>query len=132
MTNKEYEARKKRIELENRDLRQKQKLKELKNKYRTKIKKPTTSKLALLAVFLICFEVLIFAECFMWQFQDSSALYALIGVPVAIIPTLVAYYSKSKAENTAGGITYEMAMIEHQQDNLGCQEEQDTESEIMG
>ena len=33
MTNKEYEARKKRIELENRDLRQKQKLKELKNKY---------------------------------------------------------------------------------------------------
>lgn len=116
MTNKEYEARKKRIELENRDLRQKQKLKELKNKYRTKIKKPTTSKLALLAVFLICFEVLIFAECFMWQFQDSSALYALIGVPVAIIPTLVAYYSKSKAENTVGGITYEMAMLEHQTD----------------
>lgn len=114
MTNKEYETRKKRIELENRNLLQKQKLKELKGKYRTKIKKPATSKLALLAVFLICFEVLIFAECFMWKFQDSSALYALIGVPVAIIPTLVAYYSKAKAENTSGGITYEMAMLEHQ------------------
>lgn len=132
MTNKEFEVRKKRIELENRDLEQKQKLKELKNKYRTKLKKPSTSKLALLAVFLICFEVLIFSECFMWQFQDSSALYALIGVPVALMPTLVAYYVKSRAENTKDGIVYEMAMLEHQQDNLEYQQENDIESEIMG
>lgn len=132
MTNKEYETRKKRIELENRNLLQKQKLKELKGKYRTKIKKPATSKLALLAVFLICFEVLIFSECFMWQFQDSSALYALIGVPVALMPTLIAYYMKSRAENTEHGIVYEMAMREHQQEENYQEDCSESGSEAQG
>ena len=42
-------------------------------------------------------------------------MYALIGIPATIIPIVLGYYSKSKAENTAGGITYDMAMMEMSQ-----------------
>lgn len=130
MTNKEYEVRKRRIELENRDLKRKRELKELRGKYRTKFKRPSTSKLALLAVFVICLEILIFAECFMWQFQDSTALYALIGVPVSLMPVLISYYNKSKAENCESGIVYEMAMLDRmEEENASINENEGVEDE---
>lgn len=49
------------------------------------------------------------------KYGDLSAMYALIGIPATIIPIVLGYYSKSKAENTAGGITYDMAMMEMSQ-----------------
>ena len=41
---------------------------------------------------------------------DASALYAMVGVPVAFMPIVLGYLVKSTKENTAGGITYETAM----------------------
>lgn len=112
MTPKEFNRRKATLELRNRDIEQRMKLDKIKNKYKKPSKKLiTTSKLIILIVFAICIEILIFVERYSWKYGDSSALYALVGVPVALIPPVISYFSKSKAENTEGGITYEMAMM---------------------
>ena len=78
-------------------------------------KKWSTSKIVLLVVFILCIEIVIFCEVMMNKYGDLSAMYALIGVPATLIPTVCAYMIKSKAENTQGGITYDMAMLERQQ-----------------
>ena len=49
---------------------------------------------------LLCLEIVVFSEIFIYQNQDSNGLYALIGIPVALVPVIWGYYSKSKAENT--------------------------------
>ena len=41
----------------------------------------------------------------------------LIGIPATLIPIIWGYYSKAKAENTQGGITYDMAMMQLNQTN---------------
>lgn len=50
------------------------------------------------------------------KYGDMSAMYALISVPVTLVPIVISFYNKSKAENTQFGITYEMAMLEKQQE----------------
>jgi len=79
-------------------------------------KKISTSKLVLLVVFIICIEIIIFAEIMMNKYGDLSAMYALIGVPVSLVPIVLGYFNKSKAQNTVGGITYDMAMLDRTQE----------------
>ena len=79
-------------------------------------KKWSTSKIVLLVVFIMCIEILIFAEIMMNKYGDLSAMYALIGVPVSLVPIVLGYFKKSRIENSASGITYEMAMLEKQQE----------------
>ena len=50
------------------------------------------------------------------KYGDMSAMYALISVPVTLVPIVLGYLIKSKAENTQHGITYEIAMLEKQQE----------------
>jgi len=78
----------------------------------------------LLVAFLLCLEIIIFCEYMMVKTGDLSSLYAMIGVASALIPLCLGYYFKSKAENTAGGITYDMAMLEANQ-NLNYEESTD-------
>lgn len=78
------------------------------------MKKISTSKIILFVVFLICIEILIFCEIMMDKYGDMSAMYALISVPVTLVPIVIGYLIKSRAENTSGGITYEIAMLEKQ------------------
>lgn len=80
------------------------------------MKKISTSKVILFVVFLICIEILIFCEVMMDKYGDMSAMYALISVPVTLVPIVLGYLIKSKAENTQHGITYEIAMLEKQQE----------------
>ena len=49
---------------------------------------------------------------------DTSYMYALIGIPAALIPTILGYYAKASRENQIGGITYDSAMagLNNQQD----------------
>lgn len=116
MTQKEFERRKAIIEYRNKEIEQEHILRELKKVHRKKSNKPSMSKAILLMVLFFCIEIAIFAEVFMWHFGDSSALYALIGIPAALIPIVIAYYVKAKAENTVGGIVYDMAMMkEHEE-----------------
>nr|DAO45780.1 MAG TPA: hypothetical protein [Caudoviricetes sp.] len=95
----------------------KQQLSEERAKYRKKIRKPSTSKLLLVAAFLISFEILIFCEIAYFYNPDPMILTTLIGVPVTVVPIALGYLRKSMAENTADGIVYEMAMADRADKN---------------
>ena len=79
-------------------------------KYSFKFKMPSTSKIVLFVVFVLCLQILFFCEHIMEETGDLSALYVLIGVPVSLVPICLGYYWKSCQENTSGGIIYDTAM----------------------
>lgn len=68
-------------------------------------------------VFAICLQILWFSEHMISLTGDTSYMYALIGIPAALIPTILGYYAKASKENQVGGITYDTAMC-----NLESQE----------
>lgn len=117
MSELEYDIEMKRIKRENSSRRRIQKLQEEKNKLKKKHKLPPTSKLVLLVVFALSIQIIAFVEFVMLKYGDFSAAYALIGIPVTIVPTILGYYHKSKAENTEGGIIYEKAMMQAEDDD---------------
>ena len=112
MSEQEYNIRLEKIKERNESKERKHKLKQEKRKYGFKIKLPSTSKLILMAVFLLCMEIVFYCEYAMLVLGDTSAMYVLIGIPTTLVPTIIAYYNKSRAENTKGGITYDKAMME--------------------
>ena len=117
ISEREYETRMKRIRWENESKERKRKLKEEKRKSFQKFKLPSTSKLILIGAVLLCLQIVIFCEYTMITLGDTSAMYVLIGIPATLIPIIWSYYSKSKAENTQGGIVYDMAMMQLNQTN---------------
>ena len=117
LSEKEYEARMRKLKQRNKSNERKRKLKEEKMKYFPKLKLPSTSKLILLGVILLCLQIVIFCEYTMITLGDTSAMYVLIGIPATLIPIVWGYYSKSKAENTQGGIVYDIAMKQLNQTN---------------
>lgn len=116
MTRREYEIEKKRLELRNKQILQQQELDKIKYQYKKPPQKISTSKLVLFCVFVVCIQILMFSEIAMMKYGDFSALYALIGVPVTLVPVVLGYYVKSGKENTKNGITYEMAMLDRQKE----------------
>lgn len=117
LTEAEYEARMEKLKKKNASKELKRKLREEKNKYRTKFKLPSTSKLILLGAILLCLQIVIFCEYVMITLGDTSAMYVLIGIPATLIPIIWGYYSKAKAENTKNGIVYDLAMKQLNQTN---------------
>lgn len=109
MTRQEYNEKLKQIKERNKQIEMKRNLKEAKVK-RFQLKKPNTSKLIVFVVFLICLQILWFSEHMVNLTGDTSYMYALIGVPAALIPTILGYYAKASKENQVGGITYDTAM----------------------
>lgn len=109
MTKQEYNEKLKQIKERNKQIEMKRNLKEAKVK-RFQFKKPNTSKLIVFVVFLICLQILWFSEHMVNLTGDTSYMYALIGVPAALIPTILGYYAKASKENQVGGITYDTAM----------------------
>lgn len=124
LTQEEFEKKLAEIQEKNKQKEYRRLLREERKKSRTKFKLPSTSKLILLVAFLLCLEIIIFCEYMMVKTGDLSSLYAMIGIASALIPLCLGYYFKSKAENTAGGITYDMAMLEANQ-NLNYEESTD-------
>ena len=118
-----YEKKLAKLKRKNEIAKQKNELIEEKNKYK---KKTATSKLLLLVVILLCVEILIFSQYVMIKFQDLTALYTLISVPVTIVPVALGYFYKSKSENTANGIVYETAIRQMELDNQAQEEIEDT------
>lgn len=110
LTDKQYKNRLKKIQLKNQQKEKRKKLHEEKNKFKHKLKLPATSKLLLIGAVLLCLEIVIFCEYVMLKLQDSSSMYVLIGIPASLIPIILGYFYKSKAENTSGGIVFETAM----------------------
>lgn len=110
LTDSQYQNQMKKIRMKNKQKERRRKLREEKNKYKSKLKLPTTSKLLLIGAVLLCLEIVIFCEYVMVKLQDSSSMYVLIGIPASLIPIILGYFYKSKAENTSGGIVFETAM----------------------
>lgn len=108
MTEREYKQKLRKIEKKNESYERKQALKDARIKRGFKF--PSTSKLVLFGMIILCIQIVVFVEWVMWETKNISALYALIGIPVALTPVIWGYYSKSKAENTRGGIVYESTM----------------------
>jgi hypothetical protein len=117
MTNQEYEDKLKKIKEKNQQIEMKQKLKDAKVK-RFNWKKPNTSKLIVFVVFAISLQILWFSEHMISLTGDTSYMYALIGIPAALIPTVISYFNKAKIENISdSGYVYEARMAElNQQD----------------
>jgi len=120
MTKEEYIEKFKNLHARNVQIMRRRKLREERFKLFPKIKWPSTSKLVLWGVFLICIEMLAFSQYAMIALGDASAMYVLLGIPAALIPTCLGYFSKAKAENTIGGITYETVIRQNKTD---CPEE---------
>lgn len=114
ISEREYTAQMKALKKMNESKEREIELKKERNKYGFKLKLPSTSKIILFASLLICLQIIFFCERIMVDLGDTSALYVLIGIPAAMAPIIWSYYSKSKAENTMGGIVYEQAMMNQQ------------------
>lgn len=115
LTEEEFQKKLEIIQEQNKQKEFRRLLREERNKSKTKIKLPSTSKMILLVAFLLCLEIIAFCEYMMIRTGDLSSLYAMIGIASALIPLCLGYFFKSKAENTVGGITYDMAMLEANQ-----------------
>ena len=94
LTSREYELELKKIKAKNRQIEMKRNLKAAKVK-RFNFKKPNTSKLIVFVVFAICLQILWFSEHMISLTGDTSYMYALIGIPAALIPTILGYYAKA-------------------------------------
>ena len=132
ISEKEFNFRMKEIQKENLSRERARKLKDEKRKGKQKRKLPSTSKLILLGMILLCVQIVIFCEYAMMTLYDASSLYVLIGIPAALAPIIWGYYSKSKAENTVGGIVYDTAMAEMQMQNETVNNETPAEDDSVG
>lgn len=132
ISEKEYNLRMKQIQRENEAKERARKLKEEKRKGKPKRKLPSTSKLILLGMILLCVQIVIFCEYAMMTLYDASSLYVLIGIPAALAPIIWGYYSKSKAENTVGGIVYDTAMAGMQINNEPVSDDMTAEDGSVG
>lgn len=133
LSNEKYEHKLAKAQAENESYERKQLLKAEKDKYKNK-KLPSTSKLLLWVVVILCLEIIIFSEYAMIRLQDMSALYTLIGVPVTLIPTVLGYYYKSLKENTSGGIVYlnAQADLSNEIENTVIEENENIDDVVSG
>ena len=116
LSEKEFRVKMKEQRIKNESILRKQELLKEKNKYKPH-KKFSTSKLVLWSIIALVFEIVLFVEFCMVKYGDFSAAYALIGIPATLAPIVWSYFSKSKAENTAGGIVFEQAMKDYFMEN---------------
>ena len=133
LSKEKYEQQLTKAQANNESYERKQLLKAEKDKYKNK-KLPSTSKLLLWVVVILCLEIIIFSEYAMIRLQDMSALYTLIGVPVTLIPTVLGYYYKSLKENTSGGIVYlnAQADLSNEVENTVIEENENIDDVVSG
>ena len=115
ISEKEYNAEMLRIKHENESKARLRKLRAEKAKGRQKKSRNIpTSKLVLWAMVILVFGIAIWFMYESHRFCDLSQAYALLGIVASLAPVIFGYYSKSRAENTEGGIVYETAMKEQE------------------
>lgn len=115
ISEKEYNAEMLRIKHENESKARIRKLKAERAKGRQKKSRSiSNSKLVLWAMVILVFCIAIWFMYESHRLCDLSQAYALLGIVASLAPVIFGYYSKSKAENTEGGIVYETAMKEQE------------------
>lgn len=117
LTQREYERKLREIQRENESIERYNKLRREKRNIQSGIKKPSTDKLIATYLFIILNVVLIYAMLAMWHFADLSYLGVLITDIAGQVITYYIYAKKATAQNTKGGITYDLAMLEHGTEN---------------
>lgn len=118
ISEKEYNAEMSRIKHENESKARMRKLKAERAKGQPrKSKKISNSKLVLWAMVALVFCIAIWFMYESHRLCDLSQAYALLGIVASLAPVIFGYYSKSKAENTSGGIIYETVMKEQSSTN---------------
>lgn len=117
LTQREYERKLREIQRENESIERYNKLRQEKRNIQSGIKKPSTDKLIATYLFIILNVVLIYAMLAMWHFADLSYLGVLITDIAGQVITYYIYAKKATAQNTKGGITYDLAMLEHGTEN---------------
>lgn len=117
LTQREYERKLREIQRENESIERYNKLRQEKRNIQGGVKKPSTDKLIATYLFIILNVVLIYAMLAMWHFADLSYLGVLITDIAGQVITYYIYAKKATAQNTKGGITYDLAMLEHGTEN---------------
>lgn len=117
LTQREYERKLREIQRENESIERYNKLRQEKRNAQSGIKKPSTDKLIATYLFIILNVVLIYAMLAMWHFADLSYLGVLVTDIAGQVITYYIYAKKATAQNTKGGITYDLAMLEHGTEN---------------
>lgn len=116
MTEEKYNSEMAKIREENKDKAQRHALKLARKDW--KERKPiTTTKLIAVYLFVVLNAILIYACVAMWHFADLTYLGVLITDIAAQVIVYMLYIIKSTKENTAGGITFETAMYELENDD---------------
>lgn len=116
----EYEKEMKRISRMNASRERYEALKNERDKWKKKGKKRiTTSKLVLWTMVIFCGAVAVWFMYESHRICDLSQAYALLGIVASLVPVVWKYYSKSEAENTSGGIVYDSAMRDNEDDDIG-------------
>lgn len=129
MTDKEYQLKRKVLARKARERKRKAELRKIKYSWLPKFKKPNTSKLIVFATFVICIQILWFSEHMASVTGDTSFMYALLGIPAALIPVVISYMHKSKCENLAdSGFVYETRMKELNEQSQNTFIDEDEES----
>ncbi len=97
-----------------------------------KRKKISASKLYMVLMLAIALEIVFFIEYITLHTGDTSCLYVLASIPVTtLVPSLMSYFKKSRIENSSGGIVYDMAMNQTQ-DNEEVIEDSNSASSGVG
>ena len=119
MSEQEYKKELERIEIANASKERRQNLKKEKQKFQKHLKLPSTSKLMAVYLFILLNVVLTYAMYTMWVFQDLQYLGVLITDIAAQVITYFVYCKKATVENSAGGIVFEKAMRETEDEIVG-------------
>ena len=106
-------------------------IKQTKDRYKEQRKKLSTSKFLMLFLFISCtaiqfFTIFLTFKSLNMGYVDFSALQSLITAVVAEVVGFAVYALKSTKENTKGGIVYQTAILEAQQQKT--QEENNQEA----
>lgn len=110
MSEQEFKEELLEIQKRNETINKKQVLKDEKNRYKRKIKLPSTSKLMAFYLFFVLNIILVYAMSVMYLFRDLTFLGVLITDVAAQVITYFIYSRKATIENSSGGIVYDMAM----------------------
>lgn len=118
ISQREFERRLKEIQRRNESIERYNKLSQEKQRISFNLKKPTTDKMIAIYLFIILNSVLVYAMVAMWHFADLSYLGVLITDIAGQVITYYIYAKKATAQNTKGGITYDLAMLKHGTDHV--------------
>lgn len=115
MTKNQYDSELAKLQKRNESIERKRKLRKERMKYFPKIVLPSTSKIVLIVSAILCIEILAFCQYMILVTGDTNSLYAMVGALFSFMAIVLGYFVKSTKENTVGGITFETAMIQNQE-----------------